>query len=394
MEQSKKTIAVIFGGQSSEHEISLLSAANIIDEIDVDKFDLLLIGITKEGHWLLVNSADDIRSGDWYRSRTEAVISPDATKKCVILKNKRGNLEIPVDGAFPILHGLYGEDGTIQGLLELAQIPYVGCDVLTSAICMDKLTTKLLVKELGIRQAAYVPVLRWQFRKDPEGIMDQIEASLAYPVFVKPSCAGSSMGVSKAGNREELLTALKEAAKNDRKILVEEKLSGHEVECAVLGGGDKPVRSSGVGEILPDAEFYDYNSKYNSTTPQTVTDPELPEGSVKEVKEDAEKIFNAVGGYGLARVDFFVTDEGEVIFNEINTFPGFTSISMYPSLWEAAGIPIKELITVLISLSFNREGHFEEIDDSTKVWPNREKPGWQYFRSRKDKLENELYGGD
>ncbi len=394
MEQSKKTIAVIFGGQSSEHEISLLSAANIIDEIDINKFDLLLIGITKEGHWLLVNSADDIRSGDWYRSRTEAVISPDATKKCVILKNKRGNLEIPIDGAFPILHGLYGEDGTIQGLLELAQIPYVGCDVLTSAVCMDKLTTKLLVKELGIHQAAYVPVMRWQFRKDPESVMDGIEAALAYPVFVKPSGAGSSMGVSKVNNREELLRALEEAAKNDRKILVEEVLCGHEIECAVIGGGDKPVRSSGVGEILPDAEFYDYNAKYNSTTPQTVIDPVLPEGAALEVKEDAEKIFNAVGGYGLARVDFFVTDDGEVIFNEINTFPGFTSISMYPSLWEAAGIPIKELITILISLSFSREGHFDEIEDSTKVWPNSEKQGRPNFRLHKNRSENELYGGD
>ncbi len=390
MEQAKKTIAVLFGGQSSEHEISCMSAANIIDAIDVNIFDLLLIGITKEGHWLLVNSSDDIRSGEWYNSKTEAVISPDATKKCVILKNRRANLEIPIDAAFPILHGLYGEDGTIQGLLELAQIPYVGCDVLTSAVCMDKLTTKIIVKDLGIRQAAYVPVYRWEFTKDPEGVMDRIEASLPYPVFVKPSSAGSSMGVNKANDRGELLAALKEAARNDRKILVEEVLTGHEVECAVLGGGDKPVRSTGVGEILPGAEFYDYDAKYNSSDSRTVIDPPLPGDSAEEVRKDAEKIFNAVSGYGLARVDFFVTDEGEVIFNEINTFPGFTGISMYPALWEAAGLPLKDLIIRLIALAANREGHFED-DDETAA---RKKKIPELVKARNRDHDHDIYSTD
>ncbi len=390
MEQAKKTIAVLFGGQSSEHEISCLSAANIIDAIDVNIFDLLLIGITKEGHWLLVNSTDDIRSGEWYHSKTEAVISPDATKKCVILKNRRANVEIPIDAAFPILHGLYGEDGTVQGLLELAQIPYVGCDVLSSAVCMDKLTTKIIVKDLGIPQAAYVPVFRWEFNKDPEGVMDRIEAGLPYPVFVKPSCAGSSMGVNKAKDREELRSALSEAARNDRKILVEEVLTGHEVECAVLGGGDKPVRSTGVGEILAGAEFYDYDAKYNSTESRTVIDPDLPGDSAQIVKEDAEKIFNAVGGYGLARVDFFVSDDGRVTFNEINTFPGFTAISMYPALWEAAGLPLRDLVLRLLALALNREGHFEQDEEET----DRKKITPPFVKARDKDHEKDIYSTD
>ncbi len=393
MEQAKKTIAVLFGGQSSEHEISCLSAANIIDAIDVNIFDLLLIGITKEGHWLLVNSSDDIRSGQWYQSKTEAVISPDATKKCVILKNSRANLEVPIDAAFPILHGLYGEDGTIQGLLELAQIPYVGCDVLTSAVCMDKLTTKVIVKDLGIRQAAYVPVYRWELENDPDAVADKVEAELPYPVFVKPSCAGSSVGVSKAQNREELINALVEAAKNDRKILVEEVLTGHEVECAVLGGGDKPVRTTGVGEILPGAEFYDYDAKYNSTESRTVIDPDLPGDPVKEIQQDAVKIFNAVSGYGLARVDFFVSDDGEVIFNEINTFPGFTGISMYPALWEAAGMPLKDLIIRLLALAASREGHFYR-EEEQEVKERRKKFVASYEKVKYHDPENDIYSTD
>lgn len=351
---SKKRIAVLFGGQSSEHIVSCMSAANVIEQIDTLRYEPLLIGITEDGHWLKAGSVEDIRSGAWRESRTEAVISPDATKKCVILTENGQSREVPVDVAFPILHGMYGEDGTIQGLLELAKIPYVGCGVLSSAVSMDKLYTKIIVDDLGIRQADYVPVMVWKMKKDMDAAVKQVEDRFSYPVFIKPSNAGSSKGVSKAENREALIAGLWEAAKHDRKILVEETIVGHEIECAVLGGGQKPVHSSGVGEILAAAEFYDFEAKYFNEESRTVIHPELPGDSAERVRKAAEQIFNAVDGYGLARVDFFVTKEGEVIFNEINTMPGFTAISMYPMLWEAAGISKRLLLDKLITLAFER----------------------------------------
>ena len=352
---ARQTVAVFFGGQSSEHEISCLSAVNVIENIDREKYEVILVGITREGAWLLVDGVEAIRSGSWRDGAVRAVLSPDARQHgLLVLEEDRVGLR-RVDVAFPVLHGLFGEDGTIQGLLELAQIPYVGCGVLSSAVSMDKLYTKIIVDDLGIRQADYVPVMSWRMRDDMEGTVKRIEEKFSYPVFIKPSNAGSSRGVSKAENRVELIAGLKEAARHDRKILVEEMLYGHEIECAVLGGGQKPVLSSGVGEILAAAEFYDFEAKYFNGESRTVLDPELPDGSAAQVKKAAEKIFNAVDGYGLARVDFFVSHDGEVIFNEINTMPGFTAISMYPMLWEAAGISKKELIGKLIDLAFERD---------------------------------------
>lgn len=351
---SKKRIAVLFGGQSSEHIVSCMSAANVIEQIDTLRYELLLIGITEDGHWLKTESVEAIRSGAWREGTVEAIISPDATKKCVILKEDGVSREVPIDVTFPVLHGMYGEDGTIQGLFELAKIPYVGCGVLASAVSMDKLYTKIIVDDLGIRQADYVPVMVWKMHKDMDAVVRQVEAKFSYPVFIKPSNAGSSKGVSKAENREQLIEGLEEAAKHDRKILVEETIVGHEIECAVLGGGQKPVHSSGVGEILAAAAFYDFEAKYFNEESRTVIHPELPGDSAERVRKAAEQIFNAVDGYGLARVDFFVTKEGEVIFNEINTMPGFTAISMYPMLWEAAGISKRLLIDKLITLAFER----------------------------------------
>ena len=351
---SNKKIAVLFGGQSSEHIVSCMSAANVIEQIDSARYELLLIGITEDGHWLKADSLESIRSGAWKDSRIEAIISPDATKKCVILNDGANITTVKIDAAFPVLHGPYGEDGTVQGLFELAHIPYVGCGVLSSAVSMDKLYTKIIVDDLGICQADYVPVMSWRMRDDMEGTVRQIEEKFAYPVFIKPSNAGSSRGVSKAENRQQLIAGLKEAARHDRKILVEEMIFGHEIECAVLGGGQKPVLSSGVGEILAAADFYDFEAKYFNEESRTVINPKLPEGSAEQVNKAAERIFNAVDGYGLARVDFFVTSKGKVIFNEINTLPGFTAISMYPMLWEASGVPKSELIDRLISLAFER----------------------------------------
>ena len=344
----KETLVVLFGGQSSEHVVSCMSAANVIDQIDKNKYDLLLIGITEEGQWILTPSVDDIRNDTWRSGKTHAVLSPDATKKCVIISEGDVTKEVKVDMVFPVLHGLRGEDGTVQGLLELARIPYVGCGVLASAVSMDKLYTKLIVDSLGIRQADYVPVRRSQLQ-DMDSVIAAIEKKLSYPVFVKPSNAGSSRGVNKAENKEELIFALNEAAKHDRKILVEETIIGHEVECAVFGGGLREVKASGVGEIMAAAEFYDFDAKYYNAESKTVVDPELPGNAAEDVRKAAVEIFQAVDGYGLSRVDFFVTDAGEVVFNEINTLPGFTAISMYPMLWEARGISKPQLVDDLIN---------------------------------------------
>ncbi len=348
----KKVMAVLFGGQSSEHEVSCMSAVNIINCIDQDAYELLLIGITKEGHWVVASSVEDIKNGEWKNSDIDVTISPDATKKCAYLFKADNIIEQKkLDVVFPVLHGLYGEDGTVQGIFELAQIPYVGCGVLSSAVSMDKLYTKIIVDTLGIRQANYVGVHRRELEKMEE-VIAVVEAKLPYPVFVKPSCAGSSRGVNKAENRMELEAALLEAAKHDTKILVEETIIGKEIECAVLGG--KEAKASGVGEILAAAEFYDYDAKYNNAESKTDVAPDLGSGIEEEVREDAVRIFHAVDGKGLARVDFFLDKKG-VIFNEINTLPGFTAISMYPMLWEHKGISKKELVQKLIDTAFTRK---------------------------------------
>lgn len=343
----KKTVAVIFGGQSSEHIVSCMSVQNVAGQIDREAYDVLLIGITEEGHWVKADSLESIQDGSWKNSKVSAVISPDATDKCVILSEDGKWKKVKIDVAFPVLHGLYGEDGTIQGILELAGIPYVGCGVLASAVSMDKLYTKIIVDTLGIRQAAYVPVYREELA-DMNRVAEKIEGKFSYPVFVKPSNAGSSKGVGKAENREELEAALTEAARHDRKILVEETIIGHEVECAVFGGGNVPVKASGVGEIMAAAEFYDFDAKYYNADSKTVVNPPLPGNAAEEVRKAAVEIFKAVDGYGLSRVDFFVKENGEVVFNEINTLPGFTAISMYPMLWEAAGMDKKALVQALL----------------------------------------------
>lgn len=352
-----KKIAILFGGQSSEHEVSLKSAVTIAKAMNQQKYSILLIGITKEGEWLYVDSLAEIEDGSWKKSAKSALISPDAGAGSVfVFARSAGSVtvsaeRIKIDAVFPALHGLYGEDGTVQGLLELARIPYVGCGVLASAVSMDKLYTKLIVDTLGIRQAKYVPVLKHELSNFTE-VIAKIEKTLSYPVFVKPSNAGSSCGVTKAHNRAELEGGLLLAADHDRKILVEETIVGRELECAVLGG--VCAKASGVGEVLAAAEFYDYDAKYNNSESKTDISPELPEGKAEEIARDAEKIFAAVDGFGLSRVDFFLTNDGEVVFNEINTLPGFTAISMYPMLWEAKGIGKEALVEELLSLAFAR----------------------------------------
>ncbi len=348
---SKQNLAVIFGGQSSEHEISCMSASNIIQCIDAQRYNIILVGITKEGHWVEAADLNAVQDGSWRQSKTSIVLSPDATRKGLYRMSEDEKVQfVHLDVIFPVLHGLYGEDGTVQGLFKLAGIPFVGCGLFASAAGMDKLYTKIIVDTLGIRQAKYVPVYKEELPKMDE-VVARVESALEYPVFVKPSRAGSSKGVNKAANREQLKNALIEAADNDRKILVEETIIGREVECAVLGNLD--VKASGVGEILSADEFYDFDAKYYNSESKTLVDPPMPENMRKQIREDAVKIFMALDGRGLSRVDFFLTESG-VVFNEINTLPGFTAISMYPMLWEAQGIPKKELVQKLIDLAFER----------------------------------------
>ena len=348
---SKQNLAVIFGGQSSEHEISCMSASNIIQCIDAQRYNIILVGITKEGHWVEAADLNAVQDGSWRQSKTSIVLSPDATRNGLYRMSEDEKAQfVHLDVIFPVLHGLYGEDGTVQGLFKLAGIPFVGCGLFASAAGMDKLYTKIIVDTLGIRQAKYVPVYKEELPKMDE-VVARVESALEYPVFVKPSRAGSSKGVNKAANREQLKNALIEAADNDRKILVEETIIGREVECAVLGNLD--VKASGVGEILSADEFYDFDAKYYNSESKTLVDPPMPENMREQIREDAVKIFMALDGRGLSRVDFFLTESG-VVFNEINTLPGFTAISMYPMLWEAQGIPKKELVQKLIDLAFER----------------------------------------
>ncbi len=354
---SKKNIAIIFGGQSSEHDISCISVCNIIENIDTDEWNPILIGITKGGRWLLVDSLSAIKDGSWRDSTVSAELSPDAVKKHVIITDESGVHDIRLDCAFPVLHGKYGEDGTIQGLFSLMQLPYVGCGVIASAAGMDKFYTKIIVDTIGgVRQAKFVGVRSFEL-KTIENAVRRAEAELAYPMFVKPSQAGSSCGVSKVHNAEELKAALYKAAEIDSKILIEEYIKGREIECAVFGGGMKKVKASGVGEILAAADFYDYDAKYNNPDSKTVIDPDLPKETVEGIRDTARDIFNALDGYGLARVDFFVKDDGEIVFNEINTMPGFTAISMYPMLWEQRGISKQELVKMLIDNALERDTH-------------------------------------
>ncbi len=347
------TVAVLFGGQSSEHEVSCMSVVNVVSAMNKEKYNILLIGITEDGRWVKVDSAEAIKDGSWKTSVVQAIISPD-TKDHGVLFIEDGNVaKTNVDVIFPVLHGMNGEDGTVQGLFELAKIPYVGCGVLASAVSMDKVYTKIVVDTLGIRQAQYVVINHVDMR-DMDACIEKVEEKLAYPVFVKPSKAGSSKGVSKAADREGLVAALNEAIKHDIRILVEETITGREIECAVLGGYD--VKASNVGEVLSaDADVYSFEAKYFNPDSRTDLRPTFPEGKMEEVRQDAVAIFKAVDGFGLSRVDFFMEHEtNEIIFNEINTLPGFTGISMYPMLWEDKGVCKTELVDRLIALAFER----------------------------------------
>lgn len=351
---SKKELCVIFGGKSPEHTISRKSVTSILNNLNKDKYNISVIGITKQGEWYLyTGDYANIEGGEWEYdelNKKKAHLSPDAADKAIVIFDKGLVTRIHPDVIFPVLHGEYGEDGAIQGLFELSGIPYVGTGVMTSANCMDKFSTKIFLNNAGIPQADWVEVL---FSDDIENKMNEIEEKLGYPCFVKPARTGSSVGVGKAHNREELNTAINNAAKFDRKILVEENIDGHEVECAVLGNSDP--KAATVGEIMPTVEFYDFDAKYNDATTKLQIPADLPKDTIEAIRSYAVKAFKAVDGQGLSRIDFFVKNsDGSIILNEINTLPGFTNISMYPKLWNAVGIGYSELLDRLIELAEER----------------------------------------
>ena len=382
----KIRVGVLFGGRSGEHEISLLSAASVFQAVDQNKYEVVPIGITKDGRWVTAADAERLLYGKpLEHERKLRAGDPEATPAAAVLHNgetvivppephkttagitpfqseglarRATDRAINVDIIFPVLHGTFGEDGTIQGLLELADLPYVGAGVLASAAGMDKDIMKSLFQAAGLPIVKHMTFLRGDWESAPKKIQKMVEKKLRYPVFVKPANLGSSVGISKAHDSRELGPAIEEAAKFDRKIVIEEGVGGkknkaREIECAVLGN-DKPEASI-PGEIVPSAEFYDYSAKYLDEGSQLIIPARLNKAEAKRVQELAIAAFRAVDCSGLARVDFLIEPKLRKIYlNEINTMPGFTSISMYPKLWAATGISYSELIDRLIRLGIER----------------------------------------
>jgi len=356
----KIRVAVLFGGQSSEHEVSRVSAKSVLENMDRSRYDIRMIGITKRGEWLPYDG--DIKyipTGEWEQiaraKQGSETCKVSGTATCMDLIASRGSdgRPEPVDVVFPVLHGPNGEDGSVQGLLQLAGVPYVGCDILSSALCMDKEFTKIVLEHAGIPTAKYVRVYRDEIDCLMENIKKEIYDRIGWPCFVKPANAGSSVGVSKVRKPDELEKALRLAAKYDNKILIEEFVDGRELECAVLGNINP--KASVVGEIIHCNEFYDYNAKYIDGKSETIIPADIEPQVAEKIRDYAVRAFTAIGCSGLSRVDFFLrrgTDE--VVLNELNTMPGFTEISMYSKLWEASGIPYPKLIDRLIELAFEK----------------------------------------
>src|SRR5215470_9182755 len=380
---NKLRVGILFGGRSGEHEVSLLSAASVLKAINKDKYEVVPIGITKEGQWLTETHAERLLRGEEQQEGTRHLRAgdPESTPGAAVLAKGEAVIVPPVpqahglvpfesaasstqkgidvDVIFPVLHGTFGEDGTIQGLLELADIPYVGAGVLGSAAGMDKDIMKHLFAGAGLEIVKHVTILRSQWEKEPKKVAKLVESKLKYPVFVKPANLGSSVGISKAHGRKELGPAIVIAAEYDRKIVIEQGVGGRkhkarELEVSVLGN-DSPQAST-VGEIVPSAEFYDYNAKYLDEGSELLIPAKITKKQMKDVQQIAVRAFQAVDCSGLARVDFLMEPKTEKIYlNEINTMPGFTSISMYPKLWAASGVGYGELIDRLIQLALERQ---------------------------------------
>lgn len=346
----KKRLGVIFGGTSTEHEVSIVSGTSVIKNLNKEKYDIYPIYIDKSGEWFEFEPDNKT-----YKVGDEIV----GTKKIENIWNYLKTMDI----LFPVLHGLQGEDGTIQGMFELLKIPYVGTRVLGSSVCMDKVYSKIIFEKAKLNQAKYIYIRRFEdkyiyvnedFSEEILNIQEtvnKIMEKIDFPMFIKPSNSGSSVGISKAKNKDELINAITEASKFDKKILIEENINGREIECAVLG--NEEVKASVLGEILPAEAFYSFSAKYQNSDSKTVEAPDLPEELTKKVRELAVKAYKAADCQGLSRVDFFVDDkENKIYINEINTLPGFTEISMYPKLWEKSGLTYTELLDKLIELAY------------------------------------------
>lgn len=369
----KLRVGLIFGGRSGEHEVSLLSASGVMRALDKEKYDIVPIGITKEGRWIV--SGDPMRalaSGVAAESRPAALLAEPSHRGIIHLEEREqpeGLVALdssPIDVVFPILHGPYGEDGTIQGLLELAGLPYVGAGVTASAVGMDKAIFKDVMCAHGLPVVPFLVVKRNAWERDNEGIIAQVQAEIGYDCFVKPANLGSSVGITKAHNREELIAALDEAALYDRKLVVEVAVDAREIEVSVLGN-DAPIASV-PGEIIPCNEFYDYSAKYLDGESQLLIPAPIPEESSQQIQTMAIDAYLAMDCAGMARVDFLLDRKtGSVYLNEVNTLPGFTPISMYPQLWEATGIGYTELLDRLIELALER--HQDRSRSATSYQP-------------------------
>lgn len=363
---TKVRVALLFGGRSGEHAISAATAAGVLKAIDRDKYDVVPVGITRAGQWVV--ASDDPAAWELRADRLPEVTAASGSSVVLSAAADRAELQVlepgavpdvlgEVDVVFPVLHGPFGEDGTVQGLLEMADVRYVGSGVLASAVGMDKHYMKIVFAAAGLPVGPYVVITPrdWTHRRDD--VLARVKG-LRLPLFVKPARAGSSLGVTRVDDLADLERAVEHARAHDPKVLVEEGLEGREIECAVLGGrGDAPPRASVVGEIVvQDAgEFYDFEAKYiEADTARLDIPADVPDAVAERVRDVAVRAFEAVGAEGIARVDTFVTEAGEVLVNEINTMPGFTPISMYPKLWEASGVPYSELIDELIQLALER----------------------------------------
>ncbi len=350
---NKQNVCILFGGISPEHEVSLRSAESVLNNINKEKYNIYPVGITKDGEWILYGGTDysTLPNGKWLDDpcNRRAFLSPIRGQGLVSIGND-GVINEKIDVVFPVLHGENGEDGAMQGLLQMADIAYVGPHIAASAVSMDKTLTKLVIDHAGVTQADWKLVSSVDLYTHMDAVIDGLQEHFAYPMFVKPAGTGSSVGVSKAANREQLSKALLYAGEYDKKILVEEFIDGREVEVAVMGN-DSPVASV-CGEIDSGAEFYDYDAKYNTDTSVAYIPARIPEEVAEQVRDLAVKVYTAIGCQGLSRVDFFVTHgDNRIVFNEINTLPGFTSISMYPKLFAASGIAYDQLIDNLLQLA-------------------------------------------
>ena len=355
MNNEKLRIAVLFGGASSEHEVSRMSATSVLKNLSPERYDIYKIGITKAGHWFLFTGPiEDIQDGRWeqHPDNKTAFFSPDPSLSGLVVLTGDRYDTLPVDVVFPVLHGKNGEDGTVQGLFQLARIPFVGCDALSSSACMDKATTNSVLLAAGVPQANYSVFFASEYQNMRDTILKTIKKELHWPVFVKPANAGSSVGVSKASNPEELDRAVEIAAKEDRKIVVEEAIVGAEVEVAVMGN-QNPVASV-VGEIAPADEFYSYEDKYINGASQLFIPARISKKTSEKIRECAVAAYSLMGCQGLARVDFFAKKDGSFRLNEINTMPGFTNISMYPKLFMADGMTYGEILDRLITCALER----------------------------------------